>query len=99
MIKRHTPGPWRRDQYGSVKDSAGNPVHTRGFTTLCAGSTDAVAEAEANTDLATAAPELLEALKIITRTVFDYNNADAAYMASIAQAVIDKFSDDEGRLL
>ena len=61
MVK-HTPGPWSRDKYGAMIDAMGDSVILRGTTTLCSGSDDRMAIAEANTDLACAAPELLEAL-------------------------------------
>ena len=66
---KHTPGPWSRDKYGSMIDAAGESVILRGTTTLCSGSDDRMAMAEANTDLACAAPELLDALKSIVQWV------------------------------
>jgi hypothetical protein len=58
MVK-HTPGPRGRDKYGSMIDAMGESVILRGTTTLCSGSDDRMAIAEANTDLACVAPELL----------------------------------------
>lgn len=56
----HTPGPWSRDKYGHIVDAKGDAVHFRSVTISCAGN--GIAEAERNTDLAAAAPELLAAL-------------------------------------
>ncbi len=56
-------GPWSRDKYGSVVDADGKEVLFRSVSTLSAGTDDRIAMAEANTDLAAAAPELLEALE------------------------------------
>lgn len=60
---KHSPGPWNRDKYGSIIDSSGCDVVFRGVTTLRSGNDDRMAIAEANSDLATSAPELLEALQ------------------------------------
>jgi len=64
MVK-HTLGPWSRDKYGAMIDAMGDSVILRGTTTFCSGSDDRMAIAEANTDLACAAPELLEALEVV----------------------------------
>lgn len=57
----HTEGPWNRDRYGNLLDANGRNVLFRGVAIAAAGSM--VAEAEANTDLIAAAPELLAALQ------------------------------------
>lgn len=57
---KHTPGPWSRDKYGNLIDANGRNVLFRSVSILCAG--DGVAEAEKNTDLIAAAPDLLAAL-------------------------------------
>lgn len=57
----HTPGPWTRGKYGHVVDSSGKDVGFRSVMIICAGS--GIAEAEKNTDLIAAAPELLAALQ------------------------------------
>lgn len=56
------PAPWSQDKYGSIVDGNGVGVRFRGVSTLCSGAEQAIAEAEANTTLAAAAPDLLEAL-------------------------------------
>lgn len=61
MTTAPTKGPWSRDKYGHVVDATGKYVQFRSVGILCAG--DGVAEAEANTDLAAAAPCLLAALQ------------------------------------
>ena len=61
----HTAGPWKRSDYGQIVDSDGKDVCFRSVTTMCSGSEESIAEAEANTDLIAAAPDLLAALKAI----------------------------------
>lgn len=68
-MNKHTPGPWFRDKYGNVVDSNGNRVTMRSVAVACSGSDEYIAIAEANTDLATAAPELLEALVEVTASL------------------------------
>lgn len=57
------PAPLSQDKYGSIVDRNGEGVKFRGVSTLCTGTDEAIAEAEANTTIATAAPDLLEALE------------------------------------
>ena len=66
-MSKHTPGPWNRDKYGNVVDSNGERVVMRSVAVACSGSDEYIALAEANTDLATAAPDLLEALEAFER--------------------------------
>ncbi|MGU0778002.1 hypothetical protein ACSESE_11450 [Pseudomonas aeruginosa] len=61
-MSKHTPGPWCQDKWGSLMTEGGQDVLLRGITTISAGSAERIAEAEANTRLISAAPELLEAL-------------------------------------
>lgn len=61
-MSKHTPGPWSRNKYGSVIGPDGKDVLFRAVSTLCSGADEKMAMAEANTDLAASAPELLEAL-------------------------------------
>jgi hypothetical protein len=60
---RHTPGPWLRDKYGAVRTTDDKDVLFRNMACLSAGSDERMAEAEANTDLAAAAPQMLAALE------------------------------------
>ena len=62
MSAIHQPAPWSRDKYGNLVDANGESVYLRGVATLCAGSDDRIAMAEANTELLTVAPQLLLAL-------------------------------------
>ncbi|MFU3267084.1 hypothetical protein ACM7LV_20145 [Pseudomonas aeruginosa] len=62
-MRKHTPGPWCQDKWGSLMTEGGQDVLLRGITTISAGSDERIAEAEANTRLISAAPELLEALE------------------------------------
>lgn len=88
---KHTPGPWSRDKYGNVVDSSGHNVHMRGFSTYCAGSEEDIAEAEANTDLAAMAPELLEALEGVEKrcSSMGYVGVDGQYL-KVVRSVIAK---------
>ena len=63
VIGKPTSGPWHRDEYGCVVDKSGEPVSFRTVSILCSGSPERIAEAEANTTLATASHDLLEALE------------------------------------
>ena len=60
MNAKFTPGPWSRDKYGHVIDTKGESVLLRSVSIACSGMM--VDEAEKNTDLIAAAPDLLEAL-------------------------------------
>ncbi|HBO7068600.1 hypothetical protein ACM7NU_03545 [Pseudomonas aeruginosa] len=62
-MSKHTPGPWRLDKWGSLQTEGGQNVLLRGITTISSGSDELIAEAEANTRLTSAAPELLDALE------------------------------------
>ncbi|MGC6827861.1 hypothetical protein ACP0H4_11310 [Pseudomonas aeruginosa] len=62
-MSKHTPGPWRQDKWGSLMTEGGKDVLLRGITTISAGSDERIAEAEANTRLISAAPELLSLAK------------------------------------
>ncbi|HHW2202115.1 TPA: hypothetical protein ACUT9V_003306 [Pseudomonas aeruginosa] len=62
-MRKHTPGPWGQDKWGSLQTEGGQDVLLRGITTISAGSDERIAEAEANTRLIAAAPELLDALE------------------------------------
>ncbi|MBG4420113.1 hypothetical protein [Pseudomonas aeruginosa] len=62
-MSKHTPGPWGQDKWGSLQTEGGQDVLLRGITTISAGSDERIAEAEANTRLIAAAPELLSIAK------------------------------------
>ncbi|EMR0622668.1 hypothetical protein R0C86_001197 [Pseudomonas aeruginosa] len=66
-MSKHTPGPWRLDKWGSLQTEGGQNVLLRGITTISSGSDELIAEAEANTRLTSAAPELLEACQAFSR--------------------------------
>ncbi len=69
-MSKHTPGPWCQDKWGSLMTEGGQDVLLRGITTISAGSDERIAEAEANTRLISAAPELLEALTEATEILW-----------------------------
>ena len=77
-MSKHTPGPWHRDKYGNVVDSNGERVVMRSVSVACSGSDEYIALSEANTDLATAAPDLLEALEQALNALA-HCKADAGY--------------------
>lgn len=66
-MMKHTPGPWCQDKWGSLMTEGGQDVLLRGITTISAGSDERIAEAEANTRLISAAPELLAACQAFKR--------------------------------
>lgn len=63
METKHTPGPWARDKYGHVIGKDGRDIDFRSLSILCSGEPERLSEAEANTTLAAASPELLKALQ------------------------------------
>lgn len=63
---KHTPGPWEINKYGEVV-AAG---HTLRLTGVAISSKD---DAEANTKLIAAAPEMLELLKQVQHIEIGYN--------------------------
>ena len=63
MSAKFTPGPWSRDKYGHVIDAHGESILLRSVSIACSGKM--VDEAEKNTDLIAAAPDLLEALQLL----------------------------------
>lgn len=62
---KDSPSPWHRDQYGKIVDSKGETVYFRRTASLLSGERDEIDCAEANTDLATIAPELLATAQLL----------------------------------
>lgn len=60
---KFTAGPWVRDQWGNLLDPTGERVTFNGVSVYCAGA--GLAEADANTDLAGAAPALFAAINYL----------------------------------
>ena len=90
MKASHTPGPWYQDKYGSLLHGNEEHVLFRGVAVACSGSM--VSEAEANTKLIAAAPDLLEALKQALR----YIEVKTAYQGAmtadqVEEAIKDKY--------
>ncbi len=75
-MSKHTPGPWCQDKWGSLMTEGGQDVLLRGITTISAGSDERIAEAEANTRLISAAPDLLEALQACIQQITALCSAD-----------------------
>lgn len=67
-MSNFTQGPWVRNKYGNIVDANGVDIIFRGVSTLCSGSSERMTMAEANSDLAAAAPDLLAALLAITNS-------------------------------
>ena len=80
------PAPWSQDKYGSIVDGNGESVRFRGVSTLCAGTEQAIAQAKANTTLATAAPELLAALESAQMAIMGYTHQNAVTLAALFKA-------------
>jgi hypothetical protein len=82
-----TPGPWKRDKYGHVVDERGRDINFRSMSSLCSGSEERMAEAEANTTLASAAPDLLAALQGVLRVADRATDEFDAARAAISKAL------------
>ena len=90
-MSKPAKGPWGRDKYGSVVDADGKEVLFRSLSTLSAGTDDRIAMAEANTDLAAAAPGLLAALE----TARDYVAGELEYRKQALAGYPDKWRTEE----
>ncbi|MDI3943756.1 hypothetical protein QK430_27250 [Pseudomonas aeruginosa] len=84
-MMKHTPGPWCQDKWGRLMTEGGQDVLLRGITTISAGSDELIAEADANTRLTSAAPELLEALEACVARITN-EVADAEFLDEVEQA-------------
>ena len=62
-MSKHTPGPWIKDKWGTLKGSNGETVME--YNSGAALATLPTPESDANTHLRNAAPDLLEALKMV----------------------------------
>lgn len=60
-MSKHTPGPWAKDKWGTLKGSNGETVME--YNSGAALATLPTPESDANTHLRNAAPDLLDALK------------------------------------
>lgn len=78
-MSKHTPGPWSRDKYGHIMAS-GKEVNFRSMSILCSGASERIDEADANTTLASSAPDLFEALEgLLDRYTSLVNCGDCGY--------------------
>lgn len=87
----HTPGPWVRDKYGSLRGGNGREVNVRGLgigTLLASGTYD---EAEANATLIAAAPTMLKAgsKMVAALSVAPDEVIEGAFGADILEALTD----------
>jgi hypothetical protein len=64
MKHKHTPGPWVRNQYGTIKAN-GETLRVNGVSLPCGGRPRDFDEIEANSNLIAAAPDLLDALQAL----------------------------------
>lgn len=87
-MSKFTKGPWVQDKWGRILDQSGRDVLFRGLTLLGSGSEERTQEADANTRIAGAAPELLEALEHAERTIFRLQ-ADQAVSHRIDRYLMD----------
>lgn len=90
MTAIHQKSPWSRDKYGCVVDANGDSVLFRGVSTLSAGSDERMAMAEANTDLAASAPDLLEALEMYAAVYNEHWKPGMPILEPISDAAIAK---------
>lgn len=96
---RHTPGPWREKDDGTIVDSDGNGVVHQMLGRLVNGShIDGRPEVAANRRLVAAAPELLASCKALVTALREYTDghetpAQAAIL-SAAEAAITKAGDE-----
>lgn len=92
-MTKHTPGPWHRN----VKPAAHYPVIFAGWAgksvmTAVADSAIPEAEAEANHQLITAAPDLLEALRALTAIVDSWHPDDGIVRALAVAGVAENLT-------
>ena len=86
-----TPGPWMRDQYGSVVGPDRKTcVAFRSLACLASGSTASVKEAEANTTLISAAPDLYAAAREIADFAGYPGRTEFGRMCAKLRAALDK---------
>lgn len=86
MTAKHTPD-WRRAKAGIV-GADGQAIEFRGLTSRCAGRPEQIAEAEANTTLAAAATQMLEALESIANRIGNRKSRDFVACQDIARNAI-----------
>lgn len=67
MESKHTPGPWKVNEYGNVEQNNG-AYH---LVATCSGISSNLKERESNAQLIACAPEMLEALKQNLITIKD----------------------------
>jgi len=78
-MSKHTPGPWwlGRDpsHFGSLTSITGGSDSTGGIRSVAEVGGPDIDEAEANASLIAAAPEMLDALKAMTKLYVDFVNS------------------------
>lgn len=87
-MSKHTPGPWAKDKWGTLKGSNGETVME--YNSGAALATLPTPESDANTHLRNAAPDLLEALKQMDRQVMDLTAAIDLDDRTTAHACLDR---------
>ena len=86
MSAAFTPGPWSSDKYGHIVSPSGD-VMFRSLSILASSSAERMAEAEANTTLAAAAPDLLAALQGFMQNGMDGPAEYEAAVLAISKAI------------
>jgi hypothetical protein len=77
-----TPGPWYRDEYGNLKSPESS--HTLSMIPFSGVMITSGAEANANTCLIAAAPDLYEALEALLETCHAEPHGESERRAAIA---------------
>ena len=80
-MMNHTPGPWHCENGRGIKTADGEHVSGLGLCTLLGGQPEDREEAEANTRLMAAAPELLAALEDMVKS-FGYTDWSSVHDAA-----------------
>lgn len=96
-MSKHTKGPWSRDKWGNIKTASGETLRLHGVALPCGGRQSDHEEVEANSDLVTAAPDLLEALKGMCAIVKDSRGV-AGYHLNGDTAEWDEFDEVDAAL-
>lgn len=69
MESKHTPGPWKVNEYGNVEQNNG-AYH---LVATCSGISSNLKERESNAQLIACAPEMLEALEHVIGEFEEFN--------------------------
>ena len=93
-MAKHAPGPWVNSN-GQIVDNFGEAVLLNGFS-LSSGYDSNRSQTEANTRLAVAAPEMLEALEEINECFESATLISRATINKVRAAIAKAKGDDNG---